>query len=109
MLALRKEHPALKSGFEQDMFADNDAFAFVRSAAGEVGCDANQKADRELVVVNKAPTAKTINLPLADTALAGCSEFQAEAPATGGAPQVRGGNLRVEEPAESLTVYSVNR
>ncbi len=109
MLALRKEHPALESGFEQDLFADNDAFAFVRSTAGEVGCDANQKADRVLVVVNKAPTAKTINLPLADTALAGCSEFQAETPAAGGAPQVRGGNLRVEEPAESLTVYSVNR
>lgn len=105
MLALRKEHPALENGSEQDLFADDDAFAFVRSTAGETGCTADRNADRVLVVVNKAATTKRIDLQLADTALAGCSEFEAEAPAMGAAPQVRDGKLQVEEPAESMTVY----
>lgn len=107
MLALRKKLPALEGGSQQDLFADNDAFAFVRSTAGESGCDVNRNADRVFVVVNKAAAAETIDLPLTDTALAGCSEFAVEAPAMGAAPTIRDGKLQVEEPPESMTVYEV--
>jgi hypothetical protein len=58
-------------------------------------------------VVNKAAKSKSLDLPVEDTALAGCTEFQAIAPATGTAPVVGGGKLHIEEPAESISVYEV--
>jgi glycosidase len=111
MLALRSAHPALDRGLEQNLFADNDAFAFVRTTAGVAGCDASHKPDaaheRLLVVVNKAAKSETLNLLLADTALAGCTSFEPEAPAVGLVPETSGGSLHLEEPAESMTVYEV--
>ncbi len=110
MLALRASHPALKTGLEQDLFADDDVFAFVRtSAAGS--CSSSHSADpsqeRLLIIVNKARRGESLELPAEGTALAGCTEFQALAPATGGAPVAGGGKLNIEEPAESITVYQV--
>jgi neopullulanase len=111
MIALRKAHPALESGLEQNVFADNDVFAFVRTTAGEKGCTAGEKSDgtheRFLVVVNKASSSKPIDLPLADTALAGCTRFTAESPTAGSAPQLSNGILHIDEAVESMTVYEV--
>jgi glycosidase len=110
MLALRASHPALKTGLEQDLFADDEVFAFVRTAEAE-DCSPSHKHDsgakRLLIVVNKAAKSKSLDLPVEDTALAGCTEFQAIAPATGTAPVVGGGKLHIEEPAESISVYEV--
>lgn len=118
MLALRASHPALETGLEQDLFADNDLFAFVR-APEVAGCSPSNKhnpgAKRLLIVVNKAAKSKSLDLPVEDTALAGCTELQAIAPATlqtiapatGTAPVLGGGRLHLEEPAESISVYEV--
>jgi hypothetical protein len=57
--------------------------------------------------VNKSVQSKPAELPLEDTALAGCTDFHATAAASGAAPVVSGGKLHVEEPAESMTVYEV--
>lgn len=111
MTALRKAHPALESGAEQNLFADNDAFAFVRTTAGEKGCAAAEKSDaaheRLLIVVNKAPSSKPIDLPLAGTALSGCTSFIAASPAAGPAVQLSNGALDIDVPAQSLIVYEV--
>jgi glycosidase len=106
LLALRAAHPALQTGIEQNLFADADVFAFVR-ATDAAGCTPDHSTERLLIVVNKAAQSKPAELPLEDTALAGCTEFHATAVATGSAPLVSGGNLHVEEPAESMTVYEV--
>jgi hypothetical protein len=58
-------------------------------------------------VVNKAAKSKSLDLAVEETALAGCTEFQAIAPATGTAPNIGGGRLHLEEPAESISVYEV--
>jgi glycosidase len=110
MLALRASHPALETGLEQDLFAGDDVFAFVRTS--EVGsCASSHSTDplkaRLLIIVNKAERSESLELPMEGTALAGCAEFQAMAPATGTVPIVSGGELHIEEPAESITVYEV--
>jgi glycosidase len=110
MLALRASNPALETGLEQNLFADEDAFAFVRTPE-EGGCSTSHSSDpakvRLLIVVNKAERSRSLDLPVEETALAGCTEFQAVAVATGSAPVAKDGKLHIEEPAESLTVYKV--
>lgn len=110
MLALRESHPALETGLEQDLFAGDDVLAFVRTP-GPGGCSSGHSAapsmERFLIVVNKAATIKSLDLPVADTALAACTKFQATVPTTGPVPVPDGGKLHIEEPAESITVYEV--
>ncbi|MGB8030413.1 MAG: alpha-amylase family glycosyl hydrolase [Terracidiphilus sp.] len=110
MLALRASHPALETGLEQDLFADDDVFAFIRTS-GAGSCSYSRSADpsteRLLIIVNKAEQSELLKLPVEGTALAGCTKFQAMAPATGSAPAARDGKLNIEEPAESMTVYQV--
>ena len=110
MLALRASHPALETGLEQDLFADNDVFAFVR--ASEAGsCSSGHSSDpsreRLLIIVNKAKRSESLELPVEETALAACTRFRAMAPATGTVPVASGGKLHIEEPSESMTVYEV--
>ena len=110
MLALRASHPALESGLEQNLFADDDVFAFVRtSEAGS--CYSSHSSDsskeRLLIIVNKARHSESLELPVEGTALAGCSDFHAMAPAMGTAPVATGGKLHFDEPPESMTVYEV--
>jgi glycosidase len=106
LLALRSAHRALQTGIEQNLFADADTFAFVR-ATDAAGCTSAHSTERLLIVVNKSVQSKPAELPLEDTALAGCTDFHATAAASGAAPVVSGGKLHVEEPAESMTVYEV--
>jgi glycosidase len=110
LLALRATHPALQSGLEQNLFADQDLFAFVRSPDG-AGCAPDHSAasarERLLVVANKAAISKTLDLSVEQTALAGCTEFRALDQAMANLPAVRGGKLHIEEPAESMTVFAV--
>jgi glycosidase len=106
LLALRGAHPALQTGIEQNLLADEDVFAFVRSPDG-LGCPADHSRERFLIVVNKAQRSKEIQLSMAETALSGCTEFSAAQPGAVVAPEMVSGNLQVGEPAESFTVYRV--
>jgi len=104
LLALRKAHPVLQTGLEQDLFADEDVFAFVRSP-DVMGCPADHSKERFLIVVNKAQRSKRIQLPQEETTLAGCSAFIAAQPKSATAPEMNAGFLQIDEPAESMTVY----
>jgi glycosidase len=110
LLKLRAAHPALQTGLEQNLFADADAFAFVRTLESSA-CSARHSSDpvkqRLLIVVNKAQQSKTLDLPVDDTALAGCTVFQPATPATGVTSSLNGGKLHIEEPAQSITVFEV--
>ena len=110
LLALRNTHPSLQTGMEQNLFADENAFAFVR-APEDAGCPSNHSADpskvRFLIVVNKAPGSERLELSVEETALEGCTEFKVVAPTVGNALEISGGKLHIEEPAESMTVFEV--
>jgi hypothetical protein len=106
LLRLRSAHTALQTGLEQNLFADQDVFAFTRSPDA-TGCAADHSREQFLIVVNKAAKSKVIELPLEETALAGCVQFRAMQPTAAPSPTADGGKLRVEQPAESMTVYVV--
>jgi glycosidase len=106
LLALRGAHSVLQSGLEQNLLADEDIFAFVRSPDGQ-GCPADHSKERFLIVVNKAQRNKRVELPQADTALAGCTGFNAAQPSTAIAPEAVSGRLNLDEPPESMTIYRV--
>ncbi|MFP5237136.1 MAG: alpha-amylase family glycosyl hydrolase [Acidobacteriota bacterium] len=106
MLAFRAAHPELQTGIEQNLYSDADAFAFIRGKNG-AGCRAEGDTERLLIVANKASQSKTLELSVDGTALEGCTQFSAASAAPGEKPQLSGGKLHIEEPAESLTVFSV--
>jgi hypothetical protein len=103
---LRSAQPELQTGIEQNLFADADLFAFVRAPAN-TGCSADHSSVRLLIVVNKAQHSNNIELPIAESALADCVQFSVKSPSTGAIPVLDNGKLRIEEPAESMTVYQV--
>jgi glycosidase len=105
-LALRAGHSALQTGLEQDLFSDEHVFAFVRSSDG-AGCSTDHSKERFLIVVNKAQRSEPVTLPVEETALAGCTQFVSKTPVIGAALVVGDGKLRIEEPAESMTLYEV--
>ncbi len=107
LLSYRSMHEELKSGIEQDLFADADAFAFVRSESIS-GCTGQHSSERLLIVVNKSTAGKNVELPIRDTSLAGCTRFDAALAAPGASPQLSDGTLHIDEPAESMTIYSVH-
>jgi glycosidase len=107
LLKLRATYPALQTGIEQNLFADEDVFAFVRSP-DEAGCAPDHSIGRLLIVVNKAERSKVVDLPVEETALTGCAKFQAAEPTKGINPVVSGGKLHIEEPAASMTVFDVH-
>jgi glycosidase len=110
LLALRNTRPALETGIEQNLFSDETAFAFVRTPS-EASCSPDHTSgpsnERFLIVVNKGTELKTLDLPTDQTALAGCTGFEAEASVVGAVPVVKGRTLHIEEPPQSLTVFEV--
>jgi len=107
LLALRKSHAALRGGVEQNLLANNDVFAYVRTE-NTSNCAAGRSADRLLIVVNKAQQSKSVELPLEGTTLADCTAFdplQATAPTE---VKRNAEMLRVSAPAESMTIYRVH-
>ena len=106
LLKLRSAHPALQTGIEQNLLAEADDFAFVRSTDGS-GCSADHSKERFLIVVNNARQNRMIQLTEDGTSLAGCSEFHALAPSGGISPMLSGDKLHIEEAAESMTVFEV--
>jgi glycosidase len=107
LLKMRASYPALQTGIEQNLFADEDVIAYIRST-DETGCATDQHTDRLLIVVNKGGQSKVVDLPMEETALAGCTKFQAEEPTTGVTPVLSGGKLHIEEPAASMTIFDVH-
>jgi hypothetical protein len=94
----------LQTGTEQNLFSDQDVFAYVRSNDG-TGCAPDHSKERILIVINKGPQSRAVQFPMNQTSLTGCSRFLALQPAEGLAPSVSSGTLHVEERAESMTVY----
>ena len=66
LLKLRAAHPALKTGSEQVLFAGRDVLVYTRTLGSEHLC----------IALNKAQSAQTLDVPLAQTDLAGTSRIQ---------------------------------
>jgi neopullulanase len=106
LLALRASHPALQTGLEQNLFTDEDVFAFVRTP-DTVSCSADHSTERFLIIANKAQHSRQIELAAEGTALQGCTEFRAVQPTAETGSVAGTTNLAINEPAVSITVFAV--
>lgn len=63
MLALRRQHPALRHGKQANLFIDRDVYVFVQLTAGS-------STDRLLVAANNADEPHRVEVDLQDTSIA---------------------------------------
>ena len=106
LFAARKSHPALQGAAQQDLFADETAFAFVRTS-NLGGCSADHAQEAVLVVLNTKPEPRSLTIPAGNTALEACNQFQPLAPADSGSASVLNGAVLVEVPADSFSLFAV--
>jgi len=96
LLALRREHAALRSGRLFHLFSDDESYVFLRQTDDE----------RLVVVFNNAKRQRVLNIPQADTPAEKRQSVQAlygEAFAS-----ADGKELRVTAPAQSVSIFSLN-
>ena len=77
LFRFRREHPALATGEQQDIFADPTAFVFARTAGLRRGCGSG--GEHYLIAVNDAEQPRSLTLSLEKTAVEGCAVFTGEA------------------------------
>src|SRR5208282_2882023 len=99
LLALRKAHPALRTGKQWHIGWDESYYAFLRELPEE----------KLLVVYNNSSSSRKLSIPLADTPLAGAQQLQ---PIFGGTPggipaDIVAGELHITVPSQTLAVFKV--
>ena len=104
---MRKAHPVLETGIEQNLEAKDDVFAFVR-AQNSSACAADHGTERILIVVNKSSERQTIEINAADTVLAGCTNYRVLAPTAENVIKWDRGKVQIQEPAESISAVRVD-
>jgi glycosidase len=95
LLALRKNHPALRTGKQWHIGWDDTYYAFLRELPEE----------KLLVVYNNAPKTVALDIPVENTALETAHQLQAVF--GNSAAEIVGGNVRVSLPAQTVSVFSV--
>ncbi len=86
LFQFRRQHAALATGEQQDVFFDDTALVFVRTADVKRGCGVGA-GERFVVAVNSSDQAREVKLDLHRTALEGCTAFQG---VVGGSDLTRG-------------------
>jgi glycosidase len=95
LLALRKNHAALRTGKQWHVGWDDTYYAFLRELPGE----------KLLVVYNNARKTVALNIPVENTPLETAHQLQT---VFGNSPaEIVSGNVRVSLPAQTLSVFSV--
>ena len=75
LMQLRRRTPALRQGYQEDLFADAESLAFVRTEA-DGGCVMAPTMDRYLVVLNAGAMPRDVSVNVASTKLAGCTHYE---------------------------------
>ncbi len=97
LLALRKNHAALRTGKQWHIGWDDTYYAFLRESP--------QGDDKLLVVYNNAPKTATLNIPVEGTPLETGHQLQTVFGNT--SAELANGGVRVSLPAQTLAVFSV--
>jgi glycosidase len=95
LLALRKNHAALRTGKQWHIGWDDTYYAFLRESAEE----------KLLVVYNNAPKTRELDIPVENTPLEAARELQTVF--GNSAAELVSGKVRVSLPAQTLSVFSV--
>jgi hypothetical protein len=78
LFEFRKQHPVLQTGEQQNVFADDTAFAFIRADDMHKGCSAvdhGGKPERFLIVVNSSDRTRQLAINTQQTAAEGCTHL----------------------------------
>jgi len=95
LLALRKAHPALRTGKQWHIGWDDNYYAFLRELPEE----------KLLVVYNNAPTTRELNIPVENTPLETAHQLET---VFGNTPaELAAGKVHISLPARTLAVFSV--
>jgi glycosidase len=97
LLALRKNHPALRTGKQVHIGWDDTYYAFLRESP--------QDEDKLLVVYNNAPKTAALNIPVEGTPLETAHQLQTVF--GNSAAEIIDGKVRVSLPTQTLAVFSV--
>ena len=106
LLHFRAAHTSIETGQQQDIFADQSAFAFVRAADIKTGCRAGHEEDRLLVVANDNDKQRELTLQLKDSALEGCTQFR-PAMTTQSAAIVDSTSVHLTVAPQAVAIYQV--
>jgi neopullulanase len=98
LLALRKNHPALRTGKQWHIGWDDNYYAFLR--------DSPQDGDKLLVVYNNAAKKLELNIPVDNTPLETAHQLQSVFGNT--SAELVSGKVHVSLPAQTLAVFSVH-
>jgi glycosidase len=111
LFGFRKEHPVLQTGEQQNIFADDSAFAFVRTYDVHRGCSGanqNEKSERLLIVVNNSDHSRQLSIETQETAAEGCAHFASALNDSRGSnvePSMDGTTLRVLVNPHGFALY----
>jgi glycosidase len=99
LLALRKAHPALRTGKQWHIGWDNSYYAFLRELPEE----------KPLVVYNNSSSSRELTIPVVDTPLADARRLQPVFDGTpiGVAANIIAGELHITVPSQTLAVFNV--
>ena len=98
LLALRKAHPALRTGKQWHIGWDDNYYAFLRESA--------EGGDRLLVVYNNAPKTLELNIPIDNTPLESAHQLQTVFGNV--SAEIAADQVHVSLPARTLAVFSVH-
>ena len=102
LLALRKAHPALRTGKQWHIGWDDNYYAFLRESVRVKG----QGDDKLLVVYNNASKMLELNIPIENTSLETAHQLQAVFGNV--SAEIAAGKVHVSLPARTLAVFSVH-
>jgi neopullulanase len=104
VMLLRQQTPALQTGVQQILFADDDTLAFTRGPEGSHTCLTSPGEERYIVVVNNNSVTKNVQIPLQTSSAEGCTHFssllQSDVAAT-----LSGGTMHITLQGEKIVVF----
>ncbi len=106
LLRVREGSSAIRSGQQQDLFADQTGMALLRGEELNQACSSGSLA-RTLIVLNDGDQPRPLDLATANTGLAGCAVFRPLFPANAPAADVENGHISVKMAPQSAAIYSV--
>ena len=95
LLALRKAHPALRTGKQWHIGWDESYYAFLRELPEE----------KLLVVYNNSSSSRELKIPLEDTPMAGAQQLKSVFGST--TAEITAGELRITIPSRTMAVFDV--
>lgn len=107
LLHLRQERPALRWGTYTHIFSDDTTFVYLRDFRGAEKKKNGERPETLLMLMNNADQPRTVEVQIGDTPLAAAKKLTSIM----AAHEVRlslGSSIKVELPAKSLSIYSVD-